>query len=197
MGDQARIDALLTNLRSNDYQLRKAAAQALGQLRAPEAVAPLMTLIADSPPWLRDSAVDAIVALGPVAVEALIGGLQSAKREVRQSCTEGLGRIRDSRAVPALLDCLKDRNCEIVPEIAAALGEIGDRGTVPTLISLLQAGASPGEVGGGFVREAAAKALGNIGDPTAVDPLRRALRDRETYVQDAAGEALAKIPWKR
>jgi len=43
------------------------------------------------------------------------------------------------------------------------------------------------------VRQWAAQALGEIGDPRAVEPLAAVLADKEDSVRDAAGEALAKI----
>jgi len=43
------------------------------------------------------------------------------------------------------------------------------------------------------VREAAAEALGKIGDPRAVEPLIDALQDKEWFVQRTAAEALISI----
>ena len=43
------------------------------------------------------------------------------------------------------------------------------------------------------VREAAAKALGEIGDARAVEPLIKALRDEDGDVREAAAEALKKL----
>jgi len=44
-----------------------------------------------------------------------------------------------------------------------------------------------------YVREAAAEALGKIGDLRAVEPLIKALRDEYSRVREAAAEALEKI----
>ena len=44
-----------------------------------------------------------------------------------------------------------------------------------------------------YVRAMAAYALGNIGDKRAVDPLKRALKDRDSSVRKEAEEALAKL----
>ena len=44
-----------------------------------------------------------------------------------------------------------------------------------------------------YIRRDAAKALGEIGDPTAMDPLIAALKDSKKDVRDAAAEALGKM----
>jgi HEAT repeat protein len=44
-----------------------------------------------------------------------------------------------------------------------------------------------------YVREAAAEALGKIGDPRAVEPLIDALQDKEWFVRRTAAEALISI----
>jgi len=48
-----------------------------------------------------------------------------------------------------------------------------------------------------FVRVRAARALGKIGDARAVEPLTRALKDKEFIVQIAVEGALAKIKGKK
>ena len=47
-----------------------------------------------------------------------------------------------------------------------------------------------------YIREAAAKALGEIGDARAIEPLIDALKDESEYVRSAAAEALDKLGWQ-
>ena len=47
-----------------------------------------------------------------------------------------------------------------------------------------------------FVRREAAEVLGKIGDARAVEPLTKALKDKDWNVQEAAKEALDKIKAK-
>jgi HEAT repeat protein len=47
------------------------------------------------------------------------------------------------------------------------------------------------------VRASVAWALGQLGDPSALDTLKRALNDENSLVRDAAAEALAKISEKQ
>jgi HEAT repeat protein len=49
----------------------------------------------------------------------------------------------------------------------------------------------------GFVPVNAAKALGEIGDTRAVEPLTEALKDKKKDVREAAKEALKKIKAKK
>jgi len=65
------------------------------------------------------------------------------------------------------------------------LGWIGDSGALPSLGGVLREDPSM------MVREAAAHALGRIGDPKAARDLEAALQDRERYVRLAAVKALA------
>ncbi len=51
--------------------------------------------------------------------------------------------------------------------------------------------------GSAFMGEAAAQALGEIGDPSAVDVLKAALNHKSEYVRQAAAEALKKIKAKQ
>jgi len=49
----------------------------------------------------------------------------------------------------------------------------------------------------GKIRKDAAYALGEIGDPRAVEPLEEALGDKYKYVREALEKALQKIKWKQ
>jgi HEAT repeat protein len=47
-----------------------------------------------------------------------------------------------------------------------------------------------------YVRWGAVEALGNIGDPRALDPIRDMLHDKDEYVRRAAEDAIRKIERK-
>ena len=47
----------------------------------------------------------------------------------------------------------------------------------------------------GFVRGGATWALGNIGDERAIEPLKKALNDKSSYVRRVAEKFLKKIQW--
>jgi HEAT repeat protein len=62
------------------------------------------------------------------------------------------------------------------------------RAAVPALITALA-----NERAGDDVRREAARALGLIGDPTAIPTLRSALATRDPYLSEIAAEAIRKL----
>ncbi|HET9450396.1 MAG TPA: HEAT repeat domain-containing protein, partial [Aggregicoccus sp.] len=98
-GDARAVPPLLKLLAVNDNYTRVEAANALGTLRAKEAVEPLTQLA-------TDDAVDA---------------------QVTKRAIEALGRIGDARAVPALVRMLTQerRNVSFYPESSFALFQLG------------------------------------------------------------------------
>lgn len=106
---------------------------------------------------------------GPVELDSLITILKTGKREDRKKAAKMLGRLGNSKAVPALVDALRGDKSEGVREEAAeALGAIGDRDAVEPLVRALN------DRDGG-VRRDAARALGKLNDPSAIRPLLQAL----------------------
>jgi HEAT repeat protein len=89
----------------------------------------------------------------------LMSDLDAVKRI--QAC-EGLGRLRDPRAVPYLIQALGDSNSGVRGAASEALVRIGTP-AVPPLIQALRDGNS-------YVRSNACWVLGEIGDRQAVPP---------------------------
>jgi HEAT repeat protein len=67
-----------------------------------------MTLLQSGDVLASDSAVEAIVAHGAPAVEALLPLLSDSRRDVRAGAIRGLGLLRDPRAIPPILTQLRD-----------------------------------------------------------------------------------------
>jgi HEAT repeat protein len=99
-----------------------------------------------------------------------------------------LGRIQESRAVPALVAVLRTREDGFLRAAAAtALGKIGDPAAVPALVEVLRG--SPL-----VARLAAAEALGALGSEESAAALRRATTDDPTAgVRGAAAAALQRL----
>jgi HEAT repeat protein len=130
---------------------------------------------------------------------------------VRQAAAVALGAIGDARAVEPLIAALKDEDSGVRLWAAKALDAIGwkpETGEAEALYLIAQRkwdgcvkigapavepliAALKGE--DWRVREAAAEALGKVGDARAVEPLIAALKDGDSDVRKAAAEALAKI----
>ncbi|NIM14972.1 MAG: hypothetical protein GTO45_23650 [Candidatus Aminicenantes bacterium] len=92
--------------------------------------------------------------------------------------SQKVGDIR-LRATPFLLRTLEDEHWWVRKTTATALGAIKSRQAVPTLITKLRS--DPNRL----VRGRAAQALGNIGDPSAIDALEEAVEKMLIYAKDA------------
>jgi HEAT repeat protein len=122
----------------------------------------------------------------------LVGELKHKDPGRRADAAWELGEIGAPEAVRSLCQALKDANAwditrEMVQDaVTAALVKIGAPSVLP-LCELLQEGNAG-------IRDRAADALGQIGDPRAVQPLYEALSDRRLWnSRYKAGEALGKI----
>jgi len=164
--------------------VRRAAAQALGQIGDPQATPALIQALQDKEWVVRGTAAEALGQIGdPQATPALIQALRDEEWEVRRAAAWALKKIGPP-AVPALIQALRDEEWEMREAAAKALGQIGDPQATPALIQALR----DQNVG---VRWAAAWALGAIGDPQATPALIQALRDG--WVRDVAAWALLKL----
>ncbi|GEM_PF-605545 len=131
---------------------------------------------------------DAMVALGPPAVPALITAMESPDRDVQHGAIESLGRIGPGAksAVDALVRKMLDANSDFVVlgEVYEAIGQTGTP-AIPALFDAVKRGKTP-------VQERAAHALGGMGTP-AVTHLMAALKKRNPYVRSVAADALGNI----
>ncbi|SEA77649.1 HEAT repeat domain-containing protein [Paraburkholderia sartisoli] len=99
------VDALLSALRDDAWQVREEAATTLGKLRAPG------------------------------SGEALVVSLDDPYWQVRLTAARALGRLRDAAAGPALAVLLSHAISNLRKEAALALGELGDSGALPALLA--------------------------------------------------------------
>ena len=195
-----------------DEYVRWYTARALGEIKDPRAVEPLIAALGDERSDVRQAAAEALGKIkDPRAVEPLIAALGDERSDMRQAAAKALGAIGDARAMEPLIAALKDAEWRVREAAAQALDHLGwepaqdeiagwywiakrdwDKCvalgalTVEPLIAALKDA-------GWSVRADAAKALGKIGDPRVVEPLIAALKDKDEYVRKAADEALVKI----
>ena len=179
------VSKLIIKLKDSDWRVRKAAANALGNIgpAAKEAVPALIAALKNSNLIIQNSAKKALGKIGLEAVPALIAALKDSYWHVREAAADALGNIGPAAkdAVPALIAALKDSNKFVRRATAYALGGIGPvaKEAVPALIVALKDSAWR-------VRKAAAEALGNIG-PTV------ALKDSDLDVRRVVKKALEAI----
>jgi len=196
---EGAIEALIRDLKNDNPNVQRRSSKALGKKGDIKAVEPLIQALKDGGWELRSNAAEALGNIGEPAVKPLINALKDEDEDVIQEAAKALGKIGDARAVEPLIQAINDENearggiaekriiiiggCREI--MAKALGTIGDERAVEYLIQILKDGSAN-------VREVAAKALGNIGEP-AVKPLINALKDEDEDVIQEAAKALGKI----
>lgn len=168
-------------------------------VRTPEALLAELTEIAPTP------AVWHLYQLGEAAVPALQAGLQSDHANTRWWCAVSLAMIGKNDGAEVLLAALRERD-PLLPTVnpdepiyylkrmasrwvtaMVLLGKLGERRAVPLLTAVLAETGHEADV-----LQAAVRALGRLGDPAAVAPLRQFIaRDDLPLVadlQDSVGQ---------
>ena len=130
LGDKRAVYALLAAIRDKEPDVRRAAAQALGELHHRRAARPLIgAMLNDEDVGVRAAAANALGELGDRrAFEPLMSSLGNPGEDprVRGMAAEALAGLSDRRAVPALITGLSDPAPEVRFWCAFALGELGD-----------------------------------------------------------------------
>jgi HEAT repeat protein len=193
------VEPLIAALKDGDFDVRKAAAGALGEIgwKPDKGEAGALYLIARGK-W------DECVKIGAPAVEPLIAALKDGNSDVRKAAAEALGKIGwkpdkseagahyliaqgkwdecvkiGAPAVEPLIAALKDGDSDVRNAAAGALGKIGWK-------------PDKSEAGAHYlIAQGKWDECVKIGAP-AVEPLIAALKGRDSDVRPAAG-ALAKI----
>jgi len=163
----AAVDTLLVALEDRDFFVRANAANALGMIRDPRAVAPL--------------------------ADALKNRHEPSERRLSPSVAAiSLGMTGDKRALPHLMDALRDKNYDGRDSVVFALGLMGPKAeqATPVLAAILKDTRTRSSV-----RLSAITALARIAPPQVATPAIR--RVMEASVDDLecfrSGRALAKL----
>jgi protein-S-isoprenylcysteine O-methyltransferase Ste14 len=187
--DSDTAEAYVQALRSSDnWHARRPYVRALEGMGDP-AVDPLIDLLDDPDPSLRQIAANTLGVLGiDRAIDPLIESLSDPNGEVRHWAAGSLGRLRAEKAVAPLILMLEDSPGSALRPAAVALGRIGSRDAVQPLIAALD---EPDP----WTRTAVIYALGQLGDERAVDPLLAILEhdDPEVHVRRAIMVAFGQI----
>ena len=205
------VGPLIAALHDQDEYVRRAAAGALGQIGDPRAVKALISALDDESAAARQAAAEALGQIGdPDAVEPLIGALNDQNANVRKAAAaalDGLAWSPDRGATGAAYWVAKEqwKKCVKIAAIEPLIAvlhddrviEIRDAPATRTLVKIGARAVGPliGSLNdqNGNVRQAAAEALGQIGDPRAVEPLIGVLKDENEKVRRATAEALSRI----
>jgi HEAT repeat protein len=178
------VRGLIRLLNHRDPDVQYEAAGALGDIRDPGAVEPLVTALKnDEISGVRWKAAEALSKIGAPAVDALIGALRHDDDDVRWKAAIALGEIGDPRSIDPLLILLCNEDRFVKSHAAYALSMIGEPAVDPLICALNE--------GDGNLRWGAAIALGKIQNPRAIEPLIRALADKYENVRAESAAALA------
>jgi HEAT repeat protein len=212
---QSTIQPLLivlgdSSLDAVDIDVRRAAAEVLGNQGDARAVESLIAALKDTYGEVRRAAAVALRQLGDAALDPLMTALLDEDVSVRAGAAEVLGQLGNAQAVGSLIATLEDANGDLTRAAAAALGKPGDAVVDPRIVAIGRraAAAALGQLGNTqsvkplirtledtdwSVRMAAAEVLGRLGDPLAVEPLIAALKDAYGDVRRTAAEALGQL----
>lgn len=120
------------------------------------------------------------------ATSFLIRSLASSEAQIRDEAIQALGLLQDPEAIPALVAVVDElaESLHVYPssqqEAITSLGQIG-KPAVPALLAILQ-NASLGQIHKNVI-----KALGEIGDPSAIQELAARLITKRDYFEVLVG----------
>ena len=120
----AKVEAALLDLSDTHWLNRKYAAELLGELKAPEAVKPLVEALNDEVGDIRQRAYEALIKIGAPSVPEVVPLLVSEEDDIRQSATEILRKI-GKPAVEPLANALTDADERLQKRIMKVLDRMG------------------------------------------------------------------------
>ncbi len=182
------LDPLLAELKSNDPDVVRIAADALVEIGEPRATEPLIDVFKTTDSnAVRISLVAALGKIGDEkAIPVLLAALNDEMPVVRRLAAASLAKI-GKPAVDELVNVLQSGDSPALRKSAASvLGKIGDAQAVPVLIAALE----------DFdvkVRINAAHALGQLDDESAVLPLIKLFHNYSPTLSKAAASALVSL----
>jgi len=121
------IASLIKTLYDKDYEVRDAAAKALGEIGDSSSVSELVKALKDEKRSMRISAAKALGKIGKPAVKSLLSCMDNKNPKVRVAILVALGKIGDKKTADQIAPLLKDKNIMVQSEAAKALSMMGDK----------------------------------------------------------------------
>ncbi len=170
----------------HDSRMQKEVLKVLGELKDPASLNPIVNLLTSNDSTIRLNALKALLKIdGTLDVTAILECLGDKEPEVRITAVRILGKEGSAEAVNYLLARLDEEPDDSVRvAIIKSLGKNGTSKPLKRLISLLEDDQLE-------IRKSAAEALGETGDPRAIDPLCQALKIKD--MRNVCALALGKI----
>ncbi len=186
--DLQAVPVLIAALSDKDAGVRAMAAWALGEIKSPAAITPLMNALAVEKTFAAREML--IRALGEhenaIAVPALISQLDDVSPDIRYVAVWALGEINAPDAIAAVQRSLHDSEASVREIAVEAFGRFCNPANIDALISRL------GDDDAG-VRLNTVRMLGRQTMPQAVDGLITALKDANAAVRSAAAQSLGQL----
>ncbi len=184
--DPETVKYLIPILQDDSEYIRRAAVEVLNEVGDPRAIKDLLNAMRDQDWWVKVRAADALGSIGgPKVVEAVLGLINDKDEFLRRTAVEILNAIKDERAVTHLVQALKDKDWWVRERAADALAKIGDKRAVPGLVAMLREQPESASV--------AIKALAELGDPAAIEPLIEVLDHPDDVTKKEALRALQQL----
>jgi HEAT repeat protein len=184
----AALPLVVEALRDPAPEVRVAATRALGRLGEPSAAAPLLAAVGADRAVPAGPAADALEQMGVGIAGALRDGLLATSPTTRTVAAYLSGEGSFTRSTDLLrLSFRTDEDPVVRAASAVALGRMGRPADVPVLLEGTGAEQPSG------LRRACAAALGDLGDPTAVDGLTGLLADPDPRIAEIAATSLLKL----
>ena len=181
---------------SSDPSVAIEAMRRAGELKTAAAVAPLAKVLQQPNVMLRQAAAQTLSEIGsPGALRLLETALNDDDRDVRIAAVKAIG-VRGHRAalprVEAVVRGKAVKGADLTEKMAyfEAYGALARDAGIPPLSKLLNQRSFWGRRATPELRACAARALGIIGTPDALEALRRATRDRDPMVRSAINRAM-------
>jgi len=189
LDDRQVYTTLRDALDDPDAAIRRNVMKVVGSLEGEYKDNLVRKALQDEDPKLLVMAVDAASpTTGGKAVDRIKILLQdSPDPEVRVAAAGALGTLGDAESVPVLLTSLGDEEENVRWLAVEGLRKLEAVQAIPRISLVLQKDQSP------RVRAIAASALGELGQPAGVPPLRQALQDASERVRQKAASALLQL----
>lgn len=180
--------SLVDVLDDDMLDVRLAAAHSLAQLKATDALEPILRSLALPAGWPLQRCAEILFEMGTSVIEPLLALQRSGRLPEPATAVviRVLGMLRARPSVPLLLQYVQHPDTEIRVSSAKALGQIADAAAAKALQAALGDREWP-------VRSAAAAALGQLRDRSVIPALAARLADPAWWVRFNAAESLYRL----
>ncbi len=192
---ESGIPALLSMLKDERWYVVRNMVTILGEIASPSALRSLQTTAAHAEPKVRKEVIKSLLKISPQGAENTFVSMTSdPDDDVVRLAIHSLGSMRSKSAVRPLLEIVNEsdpflKELPLKKQAILAIGRIGEKQATESLTRLLECRGWLSPRRWQELKIAAANALGQIGDESAI-PLLRRLAQQKTPLGSACGDAV-------